>query len=157
MRSVDCWRLLGVPPDATAAEVRAAYLRRVRDVHPDSGGSGDGLTLALLQEARDEAVAAIETRGRGRRRGGARPAAHGRDDPTGLCQVCRCEFPRPQLVRSRIPRGFRGRPADGHVLMCFPCQVEVEAGYAQATNRRMIVTFVVLAAMLIAILAVARA
>lgn len=168
MRSVDCWRLLGVPPDATAAEVRAAYLRRVRDVHPDSGGSGDGLTLSLLQEARDEAVAAIEGRGRERRRRRAGPAPVDREGSRGRrqaeagsqpCHVCRREFPRPQLAKSRIRRDFRGRPAGGHVLLCLTCQVEIEAGYKRAANTRAVVGFLILAAMLIfaAVVATVRA
>ena len=56
MPKVDCWCLLGVAPDASAEEVRAGFAKRVRDVHPDSGGTGDALTMRLLVEARDEAL-----------------------------------------------------------------------------------------------------
>ena len=45
MPKIDCWRLLGLPPGARADQVRAAFAQRARDVHPDGGGSGDGLTM----------------------------------------------------------------------------------------------------------------
>jgi curved DNA-binding protein CbpA len=37
---VDAFQVLGLPydPDVTNAEVRAAYLVRLRAVHPDNGG-----------------------------------------------------------------------------------------------------------------------
>jgi hypothetical protein len=44
-------RILGVGPEATAAEIQAAYLRLMRSVHPDRGGSA-GLA-AQLNAARD--------------------------------------------------------------------------------------------------------
>jgi hypothetical protein len=47
----DARRILGVGPDATAAEVQAAYLRLMRSVHPDRGGTA-GLA-AQLNAARD--------------------------------------------------------------------------------------------------------
>ena len=59
MPSVDCWSLLGIPRGASADEVKNAYARRVRDVHPDAGGTGDGLTLSLLKAARDEALGQV--------------------------------------------------------------------------------------------------
>ena len=39
---------------APADAVRAAFAKRARDVHPDSGGTGDGLTMTLLVDAREE-------------------------------------------------------------------------------------------------------
>ena len=44
--------------DLTAAEIQAAYRSKVRKLHPDQGGSGDGDTMAALQEARDRLLAA---------------------------------------------------------------------------------------------------
>jgi hypothetical protein len=124
MQRVDCWRLLGVAPDASAAEVRAAYARRVRDAHPDSGGTGDGLTLRLLREARDEAVARSEgKRGEGRG-GGAR-----REGERQVCAVCRRAFPGAQLAPRRTRDG-------GHALVCFACRVEGEAKRARAVRLR---------------------
>lgn len=35
----DCYKLLGVPPDATAAEIRRAYRIKAKQFHPDSTGS----------------------------------------------------------------------------------------------------------------------
>src|SRR3954465_14378216 len=69
MPRVDCWRLLEISPAASAADIRAAFARRVQDVHPDAGGTGDGLTMRLLLEARDEALARLESRGAPRRAG----------------------------------------------------------------------------------------
>lgn len=43
--------ILGVGPDATADEIQAAYLRLIRAVHPDKGGTS-GLA-AQLNAARD--------------------------------------------------------------------------------------------------------
>ena len=43
--------VLGVGPDATAKEIQAAYLRLMRSVHPDKGGTA-GLA-AQLNAARD--------------------------------------------------------------------------------------------------------
>lgn len=43
------YRTLGLPRDATVAEVKAAYREKVKDVHPDRGGSEDAFTR--VQEA----------------------------------------------------------------------------------------------------------
>ncbi len=43
--------ILGVAPDATAADIQAAYLRLIQRVHPDKGGAA-GLA-AQLNAARD--------------------------------------------------------------------------------------------------------
>ncbi|HEY3735693.1 MAG TPA: J domain-containing protein [Streptosporangiaceae bacterium] len=47
-RAVDAFRVLGLPysPDLTDEEVRAAYLLRLRAVHPDNGGDA-GATAAV--------------------------------------------------------------------------------------------------------------
>jgi hypothetical protein len=46
----DPHRVLGVAPDATQAEVRAAYLRLAKQHHPD-GGTGDTARMAAINEA----------------------------------------------------------------------------------------------------------
>jgi DnaJ-domain-containing protein 1 len=51
MSAEEARRVLGVGPDADAAEIRAAYTRLMRAVHPDTGGSA-GLA-AQLNAARD--------------------------------------------------------------------------------------------------------
>ena len=48
-------RVLGVPPDATSREVSAAFRAKVKQVHPDYGGSGDAFQRLL--EARDKMYA----------------------------------------------------------------------------------------------------
>lgn len=71
----DCWERLRVDAGASAAEVRAAYRRRVRELHPDHGGGGDGAVMRALQDARAEALAAIGRRPWGRARGAAADGA----------------------------------------------------------------------------------
>ncbi len=66
----DPYRVLGVDPDATDADVRAAYRRLVQLHHPDhNGGSADS---ARRFEEVQEAYAAV----RERRAGGAQPGTH---------------------------------------------------------------------------------
>jgi hypothetical protein len=136
MPRVDCWRLLGVSPEASAEEVRAAFARRVQDVHPDAGGTGDGLTLRLLLEARDEALALIGARtppcrGRGATRAGAASAAGSRpaqrhpppDQAAGgyPCSACGQPFPHDQLRHELAGRGFWRRTRSAMVLLCPAC------------------------------------
>lgn len=49
-----CWEILDVPPGAPADAVRKAYMAKVRDAHPDTGGST--AAMAELNRARDEAL-----------------------------------------------------------------------------------------------------
>src|SRR5215203_2847400 len=67
MPSIDCWRLLGISSDASVEDVRTAFARRAKDVHPDSGGTGDGLTMSLLIDAREDALGRIELRDQAKR------------------------------------------------------------------------------------------
>lgn len=50
------WTVLGVRPDATADEIRAAYRQKAAERHPDSGGSE--AAMSELNVARDEALKA---------------------------------------------------------------------------------------------------
>jgi hypothetical protein len=60
----DARRLLGVPTDASLADIRAAHRRLIARVHPDAGGSAE---LAIrINEARDALIADL-TRSAGRR------------------------------------------------------------------------------------------
>lgn len=43
------YELLGVPKDATTAQIKAAYRKLARTTHPDTGG--DGALFALITEA----------------------------------------------------------------------------------------------------------
>lgn len=49
-RSVDHYERLGVGPDASTAEIRAAYRRLANEMHPDHG-RGTGVDMASLNEA----------------------------------------------------------------------------------------------------------
>lgn len=49
MSEPDYYQLLGVAPDAPVSEIRRAWRRRVRDVHPDAGGAP--AEFHALQEA----------------------------------------------------------------------------------------------------------
>jgi molecular chaperone DnaJ len=50
----DPYAVLGLAPGATAADVRRAYLRRARLVHPDVAGAEATSRMAELNHARDE-------------------------------------------------------------------------------------------------------
>lgn len=47
----DPYEVLGVPPTATAEEIKAAYRRLVRLLHPDAAGEGDRAAFHRVQEA----------------------------------------------------------------------------------------------------------
>ena len=47
--AADLYAVLGVPDSATQEEIEAAYQRKVREVHPDAGGSADA--FCAVQEA----------------------------------------------------------------------------------------------------------
>lgn len=51
MRGIDYYELLGVPRDATAADIRSAYRALAKAMHPDTGGTAG--TFRLLREAYD--------------------------------------------------------------------------------------------------------
>ena len=127
MPKVDCWRLLGVAPDASAEEVRAGFAKRVRDVHPDSGGTGDALTMRLLVEARDEALGLAGRRASG---GTRRPRDEGEGDERAAgreqrCHVCRQVFARGELAYRRTAEGFWMRASERRVPMCPACAAAV--------------------------------
>ena len=56
----DAQRLLGVPADASIADIRAAHRRLIARVHPDAGGSEE---LARRINAARDALIADRTRG----------------------------------------------------------------------------------------------
>jgi curved DNA-binding protein CbpA len=145
MPRVDCWRLLGISPDAGAAEVRAAFARRARDVHPDGGGTGDGLTLRLLAEARDEALALLRERAE-RRDPDPRPPDLGREPSGGEglpCHGCGRPFPRERLEHRLLAGGLRGRAGSSVALVCRACAVRAED---KRRNRRFLALAAALAA-----------
>jgi curved DNA-binding protein CbpA len=51
MKTTDLYETLGVPRDATAAQVRNAYRRLASELHPDRGGDADA--FRAVQEAYD--------------------------------------------------------------------------------------------------------
>ena len=57
---MDATTRLGVPPNASADTVRAAFARQVRAIHPDIAGPGHGdpgTEVAALIAARDQLLA----------------------------------------------------------------------------------------------------
>lgn len=40
---MDAWAVLGVPPGSSERAIRAAYLRRARELHPDVGGTDEAM------------------------------------------------------------------------------------------------------------------
>ena len=155
MPRVDCWRLLGISPDAGAAEVRAAFARRARDVHPDGGGTGDGLTLRLLAEARDEALALLRERSEHRhaepRLDGRGAAAARAAPPPDLasgeqlpCHGCGRPFPRERLEHRLQAGGLRGRAGSVVALVCRACAARAEE---KRKNRRFLAMAACLAAL----------
>jgi hypothetical protein len=146
MPRVDCWRLLGISPEAGPAEVRAAFARRARDAHPDGGGTGDGLTLRLLAEARDEALAFLRERTDGRHPASRPPgrdtiaatypadASRGQADGGEIaCHGCGRLFPRERLEHQLLAGGLRGRAGSTMALMCRACAARAEERHR---NRR---------------------
>jgi molecular chaperone DnaJ len=59
----DPYAVLGLAPGATAADVRRAYLRRARLVHPDVAGPAATTRMAELNHARDEILARLPAPG----------------------------------------------------------------------------------------------
>src|SRR4051812_36044648 len=145
MPRVDHWRLLGISPAASAEDVRAAFARRVQDVHPDTGGTGDGLTMRLLVDARDEALAHLGDRGAPRRAGSRSgqdtasraPSTHGRAHPdpklSGYpCSACGRHVPHDQLKHDLAGRAFWRRKSSMMVLLCPPCHAKAEERHKNA-------------------------
>lgn len=141
MARIDCWRLLGLPPGASADQVRAAFARRARDVHPDGGGTGDSLTMRLLVEARDEALELI---GRGEAApaaadGQARAArqAQPRSD-VRRCYACGAPMPQAAAPKRRFRPGMGdGRSAAGAPL-CAACARRRQARDPERRKRRLL-------------------
>lgn len=54
MRSRDPYEILGVPPEATDAEIRSAFREKVRASHPDTTSTpdGDGDVIAVVEAYR---------------------------------------------------------------------------------------------------------
>ncbi len=103
MRRFDPYRLLGLDPDATSEQVRAAFREKVREKHPDTGAGGDdGHDVREVIEAyrvlSDPELRARHDSTHGVRRSGLRghrvpvrhagPSGRGRPDGTDTCSTC---------------------------------------------------------------------
>lgn len=60
MDAVEARQVLGLPPDADEAAIRAAHRRLIGQVHPDRGGSAD--LARRVNAARDVLLAAVRRR-----------------------------------------------------------------------------------------------
>jgi DnaJ-class molecular chaperone len=49
--SAGAYAVLGIHRDADRYDLRRAYRELVRSIHPDTGGSGDPIRLAIVQTA----------------------------------------------------------------------------------------------------------
>lgn len=72
----DLYSLLGVPPDASEAQIQEAYRERARQVHPDRP-QGDADLMARVNEARDVLSDPRRRRDYDRLRSRSRQAAEG--------------------------------------------------------------------------------
>ncbi len=80
MRREEAWRILGLPAQPSAREVKSAFRRLAKSTHPDAiGGSATAATFARITEAYDVALADAIATGRigapSRDLPSARPAA----------------------------------------------------------------------------------
>lgn len=57
----DPWRVLGIPPDVGADEIRAARRRLAKEHHPDTGG--DPVRMRAINEAAARALAVLDAHG----------------------------------------------------------------------------------------------
>jgi hypothetical protein len=128
-RGVDAFAVLGLPysPDLTDAEVHAAYLLRLRAVHPDSGGdAGAAAAVTAAYDAlrsgvrRGELLAAVTIdrdtvpvevgrglrRGRGQRAGRSAPAGHERPGTGRVPDVARREELWRKMAAARVEQGL---------------------------------------------------
>jgi hypothetical protein len=150
MPRIDCWRLLELRPGASADQVRAAFARRARDVHPDGGGSGDGLTMRLLVEARDEA---LELASRPHAGGGSSSRAAA-GPPPQRCFACGREVPRERPQAPSRLAGLRLRFGPKKAPVCAACARQRKAYDPEQRNRRMLLTTLALSTLATVVLTI---
>lgn len=125
--ATDPYRVLGVKPGATAAEIKRAYRAMAKANHPDSAGEA-ALPRFLAIQAAYEQLAPAADRGPGRSRAGPSPAEPWRADPDrartsragarsrggpGARGATGSGGSAPGATASRPGAGSRSRPADG--------------------------------------------
>lgn len=54
-RAEDCWSILGCTPKGSMSDIKNAYHKKIREVHPDNGGSAEA--AAKVNKAYEEATA----------------------------------------------------------------------------------------------------
>jgi hypothetical protein len=127
-------------------------------VHPDTGGTGDGLTLRLLAEARDEALAylgaqADDDSSKSPDHGwDARPKADPPNQGDGpgkgegiACHGCGRIFSLERLEHQLVGGGIRGLAGSSMAPVCRACAMRAEE---RRKNRRFIAVAVYLGAVI---------
>jgi curved DNA-binding protein CbpA len=104
----DLYRVLGLPPDASRAEIVHAYRRQVRAVHPDARPSDPAASARFRALARAYEVLSDPARRDAYDRQRARPA------------------PAPVPARQRYPRRRAAWPPPGVPLWAGPVYVQPE-------------------------------
>ena len=99
---------LGITPEASAAEVKRAYRARAKEMHPDTGGAGDGTTFRTLTEAYH-----------------VLSDAHRRAEYDALCRTLEASARPAAEPKAEAPRAGPARPARAR-----------ETGYAPVRCRR---------------------
>lgn len=116
--------LLGVEPDASQREVKAAFRRRSLSVHPDHGGSAEA--FVRLQEAYEVLSDPI------RRAAYDRSLAHGdRVERSGSEWIAEPDDPWPPSAWAPVPR--RRRSTRAFTLLAFGLALVLLAGSFPAT------------------------
>lgn len=131
MSDVDYYKILGVPRDATADQIRTAHRAAVRRVHPDTAedGQGNPKQFAVIQQAY-ETLSVPDLRRRYDNKQatlrGERSGAGRRRPPTAKCAKCGKQVIASQLIR------YLGRL---HCQKCYQAKKDREQSRPRLSSR----------------------